>query len=175
MSKPKVCVFQDWMLELSMQQQSVLVLACRGPDGIAKFHPTKVLVAHYRASVVKSAWFGRALRAGEGTRSDPFMTLAGLVDDGTWAIIERDFFANVDSLPHHYYMHLMHGAQIIGYKHPDPVFNLRWRNFYYACCQDLHVGTEPEAEMDYRLGDWQQKHWKPEPLAAHYKTMDEHQ
>lgn len=57
-------VFQDWMLQLSMQQQSVLVLACRGPDGVGKFHPTKQVVARYRATVLKAAYSPHADRRG---------------------------------------------------------------------------------------------------------------
>ena len=42
----------------------------------------------------------------------------------------RAFFDHVDELPHHYYMHLMHGAQIAGYKHPNDLFRRRWLDFY---------------------------------------------
>ena len=113
-----VCVFQDWLFDLTMQQQSVLVLGCRGPDGIAKFHPTKEVVARYRATVLKAAYLGRPMRIDEGDNTT-FMTLRYFSDDGHWLTMVRDFFDHVDSLPHHYYMHLMHGAQIAGYKHPS--------------------------------------------------------
>src|SRR5690349_12516011 len=131
-------VFQDWILELTMQQQSVLVLACRGPDGIAKFHPTKEIVARYRATVLKAAYLGRAMRIDEGDDTT-FMTLRHFSDDESWMLLTRDFFDHVDSLPHHYYMHLMHGAQIIGYKHPIELFCNRWGLFYQRCCHDLHL------------------------------------
>jgi hypothetical protein len=152
------CVFQDWMLDLTMQQQSVLVLACRGPDGIAKFHPSKLIVARYRATVLKAAYLGRPMRIDEGDDTT-FMTLIGFSDDEHWMRIAGAFFDHVDELPHHYYMHLMHGAQIAGYKHEHELFRDRWRLFYLRCCHDLHVHAETEAQMDDRLNDWDRRHW----------------
>lgn len=152
------CVFQDWLFGLTMQQQSVLVLACRGPDGIAKFHPTKLLVARYRATVLKAAYLGRAMRVDEGDDTT-FMTMIQFSDDVDWRRISNLFFEHVDSLPHHYYMHLMHGAQIVGCKHPIPIYRKRWHSFYLDCCHDLHLTAETESEMDRRLGDWGRRFW----------------
>lgn len=151
-------VFQDWLFDLTMQQQSVLVLGCRGPDGIAKFHPTKEIVARYRATVLKAAYLGRPMRVDEGDDTT-FMTLRYFSDDDSWVILCRDFFDHVDSLPHHYYMHLMHGAEIAGYKHPVELFRNRWLGFYHRSCHDLHLTPETETLMDDRLSDWQQRHW----------------
>jgi hypothetical protein len=159
----KVCVFQDWLFDLTMQQQSVLVLGCRGPDGIAKFHPTKELVARYRATVLKAAYLGRPMVIDEGDDTT-FMTLLKFSSDSHWHhYIVNGFFQHVDSLPHHYYMHLMHGAQIAGYKHPDETFRRRWLDFYFDCCRDLHLHPETEKQMDARLGDWEQRHWNDAP------------
>ena len=153
-----VCVFQDWLFDLTMQQQSVLVLGCRGPDGIAKFHPTKEVVVRYRATVLKAAYLGRPMRIDEGDDTT-FMSLLNFSDAGNWLTLVRDFFDHVDNLPHHYYMHLMHGAQIAGYKHPDELFRHRWSGFYLRSCHDLHLKPETEEQMDERLSDWHQRHW----------------
>lgn len=153
-----VCVFQDWLFKLTMQQQSVLVLACRGPDGIAKFHPTKEIVTRYRATVLKAAYIGRPMRADEGDDTT-FMTLEHLSDDLIWGTYLDDYFGHVDTLPHHYHMHLMHGAEIAGYKHPDALFRKRWLDFYLRSCHDLHLFPEMESDLDERLSDWHQKHW----------------
>lgn len=151
-------VFQDWLFDLTMQQQSVLVLACRGPDGIAKYHPTKLIVARYRATVLKAAYLGRAMRIDEGDDTT-FMTLIEFSKDDAWVSICKSFFDHVDEVPHHYYMHLMHGAQIAGYKHPVELFRARWLGFYMRACHDLHLHPETEDEMNYRLGDWQRRYW----------------
>jgi hypothetical protein len=153
-----VCVFQDWLFDLTMQQQSVLVLGCRGPDGIAKFHPTKLIVARYRATVLKAAYLGRPMRVDEGDDTT-FMTLIGLSDDAEWMAICKQFFDHVDEVPHHYYMHLMHGAEIAGYKHPHELFRRRWNGFYLRSCHDLHLNPETEPEMDRRQREASEKAW----------------
>lgn len=153
-----VCVFQDWLFDLTMQQQSVLVLGCRGPDGIAKYHPTKLIVARYRATVLKAAYLGRPMRIDEGDDTT-FMTLIEFSNGTSWMGICRSFFDHVDEVPHHYYMHLMHGAQIAGFKHPNELFRTRWHGFYLRACDDLHLYPENEDQMDRRLGDWDRKHW----------------
>jgi hypothetical protein len=162
----KVCVFQDWLFDLTMQMQSVLVMATRGPDTIAKFHPAKLIVARYRASVLKAAYLGRAMWPGEGDATT-FMTLEGFdaASPGTWNTITQAWFDMIDEIPHHYIMHLMHGAQIIGYKHPEILYKNRWQGFYIRSCQDLHLTPETEDQMDNRLCDWDRKHWdgKGEP------------
>lgn len=155
----RISVFQDWLFDLTMQQQSVLVLACRGPDGIPKFHPSKEVVRHYRATVLKAAYLGRPMRPGESDGTT-FMSLGLLTDDINWTKACNDFYDYVDQLPHHYYMHLLHGAQIIGYKHPMELFRLRWSQFYSLGCKDLHFMSETEQQMDYRLNDWGRQHWE---------------
>ena len=160
MSHRRPAVFQDWLFNLTMQQQSVLVLGCRGPDGIPKFHPTKDIVVRYRATVLKAAYLGRAMRIDEGDDTT-FMTLRHFSDDGVWRAFCQGYFDNVDSLPHHYHMHLMHGAQIAGYKHPVELFRHRWGDFYRLSCRDLHLTPETESQMDERLSDWHQAHWEP--------------
>lgn len=141
-----------------MQQQSVLLLAARGPDGVAKFHPTKIVWRHYRASVLKAAWFGRSLAVGEGGGND-FMSLELFANPEKWDRAVKWFFENADGIPHHCRMHLMHGAQILGYKHPIWEIKGRWSKFYLDSVDDLHLRAETENEMDRRLSDWNRRHW----------------
>lgn len=155
----RVCVFQDWLFNLTMQQQSVLVLACRGPDGIAKAnHQIKQIVARYRATVLKAAYLGRPMRVNESDKTT-FMTLYNFSSNENWVYHCTNFFNHVDSIPHHYYMHLMHGAEIIGYKHPDKLYCDRWLTFYLRACHDLHLNPETEEQLDSRLNDWGREHW----------------
>lgn len=144
-----------------MQQQSVLVMALRGPDGIGKFHPIKQLTCWYRASVIKATYLGREMRVDESDNTT-FMNLCQFSDDNYARGLTLLYFEHVDSLPHHAHLHFMHGAQIIGYKHPNPLFRDRWSEFYFAACDDMHVRREPEAIMDARLSDWEQRYWSNE-------------
>lgn len=155
-----VNVVQDWVFErCNMQQQTVLFTAIRGPDNIAKYHQCKFLTAHYRATVVKNAKTGGAMKPGEGKgdNSNSFMTLAVLEDVDSWGVMVTRYLEHVDSLPHHFHMHLLHAAQIVGYKHPSNLFRTRWLRVYHRFVEDLHLGAENEALMDARLNDWGRK------------------
>ncbi len=57
----KPCVIQDWAQELPLMQQSVLIAAVRGPDGIKKDHVAKVLCRWLRRSFLLSAFEGSVL------------------------------------------------------------------------------------------------------------------
>ncbi|MFK3857783.1 hypothetical protein [Agrobacterium pusense] len=151
------CVFPEWMFDLPMQQQSVLVLAARGPDGVRKNHPMKDIQRHYRATVLKAARYGRPLATGEP--ADSFMSLEFIVDERKWLQVQKAYFEHIDEIPHHFHMHLMHGAEILGYKHPDLLMRDRWKQFYFNCCDDAHLPPETEEDMDKRLSDWNRKHW----------------
>lgn len=153
----KNCVFPEWMFRLPFQQQSVLVLALRGPDNIRKHHPMKEVQRAYRGTVLKAARYGRLLEVGEA--ADSFMGMAPIAQAEEWARVRKDYFNSVDELPHHFHMHLMHGAEILGYKHPDPRLRGAWGAFYLDCCDDAHVPPETEESMDLRLSDWGHKYW----------------
>lgn len=146
-----------WCSRLPLQQQSVLFLASRGPDGVAKDHPCKAVQRAYRACVLLAGKYGRCLLASDP--GDSFMSLRDVSGSDAWWGRVRDFFATIDSLPHHYLSHLMHGAQILGYKHPDAGLRARWHSFYLEMVDDLHLRPESEAEMDARLSDWGRESW----------------
>jgi hypothetical protein len=154
-----ISVQPEWCLALPIQQQSVLLLAARGPDGIAKAHPCKDIQRAYRGTVLIAAKYGRPLSWGE--QADTFMSLGPISIDIRWGEILTRFFDHADDLPHHFLMHLIHGAQIVGYKHPDKRFRDRWLHFYHTAVSEFHLNCETEEQMDRRLGDWQRKHWKP--------------
>jgi hypothetical protein len=154
----RVCVFQDWIFNVNMQQQSVLIQALRGPDGFAKYHPCKTLVRHYRATILKAAHYGRPLRA-EDPEPPTFMSISQFAKYRQWYPVLTDYFQHVDELPMHYHMHMIHAAQIVAYKHPDATMRNRWLEFYGKACDEMHLPMESEAVMDQRLADWERAHW----------------
>ena len=156
----EISVQPEWCRKLPLQQQSVLFLAGRGPDGVTKHHPCKPVQVAYRACVFMAGKYGRMLEWGE--RADTFMSLDVFADSYRWRVVVEDFFNHHDALPKHYLVHLMHGAQILGYKHPDQRFNSRWHQFYLECVDMFHLRPESEKDMDTRLGDWERKHWAGE-------------
>ncbi len=54
-------VTQPWVHALPFMQQTVLLTAVRGPDGIAKYHPSKFLLRWFRRCMLLSAMDGKAL------------------------------------------------------------------------------------------------------------------
>lgn len=146
-----ISVQPEWCLALPLQQQSVLLLAARGPDGIPKSHPCKDIQRAYRGTVLVAAARRRCLEWGE--RADSFMSLDVFADHEKWYEACKNFYHEVDMLPHHFIMHLLHGAEILGYHHPDGRFRDRWWGFYLMGCEDMHVVPESKTEMDNRLND----------------------
>jgi hypothetical protein len=147
----------EWCHELPLQQQSVLLLAARGADNTPKNHPCKPIQIAYRACVFLAGRYGRLLEWGES--ADSFMSLDVFADAFVWQGAVSTFFKYKDELPHHYISHLMHGAEILGYKHPDPRFRARWLDFYLQLVEDLHLKPESMQDMDRRLGDWGREEW----------------
>lgn len=152
-----ICVHQPWMLQLPLQMQSVIALAMRGHDGKPKEILSKLILRAYRGTVLLAAKYGRPLHWGE--KADDFMSMEILAEEKHWAQLVYNYKESHDELSNHFFAHLMHGAQIIGYKHPDPRFRHRWTMFYLACVSAMHLEPESEETMDLRLSDWGHQHW----------------
>ena len=151
-------VLPAWMSELRLQQQSVLILALRGPDGDPKHTPFKHLLRAYRGTVLVAAKYGRLLSLGE--KADSFMSLDEFYIWDTWTNRVDTFLEDAaDGSVLHHYTHFMHGAEILGYKHPDAAFRERWWYCYESMALRLHLNPETEEQMDRRLRDWDNLHW----------------
>lgn len=70
-----------------------------------------------------------------------------------------DYLRHVDELPHHFQLHFMHAAEILGYKHPDSRIRKWWNTTYLRLVNDMHLQPESEERMDKRLGDFEE-HWR---------------
>lgn len=160
---------QDWVHELTVMQQSVLISAIRGCDGMAKRHKHKPLVKWYRRCVLLSAFDGKALDTpfspGGGSFTGPVAELYGPLFEAMPAEIQHnqrcdalqkasdDFVDSRDELPAHYTTHFMHAVEILGYKHPDETVREFWHDFYLRLVHALHLWPETEVQLDLRLGD----------------------
>lgn len=155
------CVVQEWVWELPMQQQTVLLGGCvRGPDGIEKRHGSKALIRVMRTHILNAALFGRALDLGDKHGSGSYMVLPFMLEDpGHWLQVCDAFFDVIDGLPHHFIAHVEHAVEIMGYKHPNDEWRHRYLELYLRFCEDRHHPPESEADMDERLGDWGKKEW----------------
>lgn len=166
-------VQQEWVLRIPLMQQSVLFAAVRAPDGIRKDHPIKVLMRWFRRCIMLSAFDKRALtdpfEPGGGSFTGPFERhhaedAYGIkIPQSDWSLIGyrwarfeemRDLYLRyVDELPHHFQLHLMHAAQIVGAHHSDNYTRDWWRQFYLMIVNDAHLHPETDDEMNLRLSD----------------------
>lgn len=156
---------QDWTIRLTIMQQSVLMSAVRGPDGIRKDHPVKVLCRWFRRSILISAFEGKPIldpyTKGGGSFTGPLDVSKSIHD-----YIDI-YLRHVDELPHHFQLHLMHAAEIVGYKHPDEMVRKFWHTFYLRVVNDAHLMPESEEAMDKRLGDNPDDWRAAEEVTAH--------
>lgn len=153
-------VTQEWVHGLSMMQQTVLLTAVRGPDGIGKYHPVKYLLRWFRRCTLYSAMDHRVLATpfeeggGSFTGKSYDPARHGTVQVNTWMDdLVSEYLRSLDELPHHFQMHFMHAAEIVGYKHPDAKTREWWARTYLRLVHDLHLWPETEEQMDRRLGD----------------------
>lgn len=160
---------QDWVCELSIMMQSVLFAAIRAPDGLRKNHPVKVLLRWYRRSILLSAFDGAPINNpftdGGGSFTGPFtvyhaQTYLGVFPKGDGDELERAFsemrevyLEHVDELPHHFQLHFMHAAQIVGEFHPIAGTRNWWKQFYLMIVNDAHLHPESREELCRRLSD----------------------
>lgn len=160
MKKEPCSVLQAWLNDLPIMQQTVLLTAIRGPDGIAKYSGAKLLLRWYRRCVLISA-FDRCIlstpfQEGGGSFTGQSLDLPD-DDTGGWQQgmrqIVDEYLRAQDALPFHFQMHLMHAAEILGYHHPVPVIAFFWNETYRRLANSMHLNPESKTELDERLGD----------------------
>lgn len=160
-------VVQEWVFDLPLMQQTVLLTAVRGPDGLAKYHISKYLIRWYRRCVLISAFDRCVIIDPHDPRGGSFLGPIGEVGLDELA---SKYLCSIDEMPLHFHMHLVHAAEILGYKHPDTRISKWWKEFYFAAARDLHFNPESEQDLDCRLGDtledWQRTGGDGEPLTG---------
>lgn len=173
---------------LSVMQQSVLMAAVRGPDGLRGDHPVKMILRWYRRCVFISA-FDRCVlenpvdaRGGKFTGPSVKKTELERACDGhtEWQCDEhcpprwlrgmdnrvKEYMDAIDQVPLHFHGHLMHAAEVLGYKHPDQHIRNWWLSMYKTFVRALHLTPETENELDFRLGDIDAQWQKSDSIGA---------
>ena len=157
-------VTQPWMDHLTFMQQSVLITAIRGPDTIRKNHISKFVIRWLRRCTLICSFGNEILTLpydpGErkgGSFTGPSLHADVVEGRNTWQDgmdnLIKGYLSTVDELPHHFQLHFMHAAEILGYKHPLPEIRAWWHKTYLRLVNDAHLVPEPEDVMDRRLGD----------------------
>lgn len=129
-------VLQDWLEPLTYKQQTVLLCALRGCDGVMKNDPSKAVVRQLRNDILKNA---------DGRE-------AFMANKQDWKSIQK-LATNMDRYPMHYMMHVIQAMEILGYYHPDPEIAEYWNNAYTLYVQRLHLQPETKEDNRFRLRD----------------------
>lgn len=137
-------VLHQWVHMQTFQMQALLLTAMRGPDENNKYNAAKAIVRYLRGVICKPAgdW--------NGTNNNDFMW----GDYSQFDHYAEKFWGDHDEYPHHFTMHLVHCAEVVGYKHPDPEIAKYWQGFYVEAGWAFHMTPETESQMDRRLNDF---------------------
>lgn len=131
-------IVQEWVAELGLRHQGALMAAVRGSDTNPKEDPVKDLVRSYRGVILNTF----------SPKPSRFIDLMPEHEVKARMIKVLDSF---DHYPMHFFLHLTYGAEIIGYKHPDPKIRELWFWFYKTVVYKIHLNIETEKEMDNRM------------------------
>jgi hypothetical protein len=137
-------VLHDWVCSLTFQMQALLLTAMRGPDENNKYNAAKSIIRYLRGVVIKPA--------GDWHRKNDNDFMWG--EYKYFKMYSNMFWGDHDEYPHHFIMHLIHCAEVAGYKHPDKEIAKYWIDFYMEACHAFHMNPETEYELDARLNDF---------------------
>jgi hypothetical protein len=135
-------VTQDWVMKLPLRAQGGLLVALRGCDLTEKRPgqrcPERELIAHLRWCVLNPA------DPREIDIPSAFFKSAPPEPD-TWKPSEFGHY------PLHWFSHLMHAYEIVGYMHPEPMVAGRALEIYLRMVHSLHLRIEDYGDLMERL------------------------
>lgn len=155
-------VTQDWVHRIPFMQQTVLLGIVRGPDGIEKYHPVKPVLRWYRRCLLLSALDAEVITNPVDPRGGSFTGPSVVTDQSEnaaeeWELYMVDplnkFFQTMDSMPIHFWLHMMHAVEIMGYQHPVQRIRFWWRELYMRMVAAMHLYPESKIALNARLGD----------------------
>lgn len=143
-------ILQDWVTELGLRHQGVLMSAMRGCDLAPRHDPSKIAQRILRGAV---------LIPHAGRFANPASYITFERDELKWWAMISPFLESWDHYPNHYVVHFIHAAEIIGYYGPAdyPVYAPRWEKVYLNACHKLHLNPESREQLDDRLNADEEK------------------
>jgi hypothetical protein len=153
-------VLQDWITNLPMKEQATLLSALRGCDEAPKQYQevryldangmgeleTKVIDSPERRVV---AWLRSVClnAANPGEEKYPGGYMYGNAKHVTHLFFPDQF----GHYPQHWYAHLMHGLEVIGYRHPNAMTRGVGFYLYEKMADNCHLNIETREEYIARL------------------------
>lgn len=131
------CVIQDWVQHMPLKMQAVLLMSLRGPD------------THRAPNIKKMTRWLRGLTFVPG---DPKNVVEFMAVDLPPRLIEKnDTHRELEFASQHFYSHLMHGLEVVGYKHHDGIIRAWALDLYKDMCDLFHMNYETFEQHEYRL------------------------
>ena len=129
-------VLQDWLGYIPIRMQSTLILGLRGPD------------THHAPKIKEIArWLrGHAFKPGNPENMREFMhhELPDLLE-------KNDLAKELEFCTQHYYSHLMHAVEVIGYRHPNTRVAVEALRLFHQMCAAFHLTVESKQDFEERL------------------------
>ena len=132
-------VLQPWVMDLSLREQGTILAGIRGCDSVPKNpHDSapRQLSAYLRWVTMVPADEREVDYPGAFMQNDP---------PKNWRASE------LGHLPEHYYSHLMHAYEVVGYRNPNEDVSWRCRFIYQKLVSNLHLNTESREQMIERM------------------------
>jgi len=134
-----VKVLREWVDELPRREQGALVVALRGCDDAPKRpydSPERQLVAYLRYVVMNPADEREVDIEGGFMQSQP---------PASWKASDFGHY------PQHWYAHLMHAFEVVGFRHPDGETAFTAIKIYLAFVNNLHLRPEQIGDFENRM------------------------
>lgn len=137
-------VLQNWVMELPLRYQGTLLTAVRGCDEEPK------------------QWSATGFSDSPGRRITAYIRWCFMNPADPREIdIPGSFFqsqppenfrpSEFGHLPQHWYAHIMHALEVIGYCHPSEVTSKISLDLYLNMVHSLHLRCETSGQLHYRL------------------------
>jgi hypothetical protein len=135
-------MLRDWVEELPLREQGVLLSGMRGCDLTPKVpldSPERQLVSYLRYVVCHPNDESEV-----GAASGAYMQFE---PPGNWMPSEFGHY------PQHWYAHTMHAFQVVGYRHPNGMIRATAEDIYLRFVHSLHLEPESFDTMVARLSE----------------------
>lgn len=142
-AKP-VSVLQEWVMRLPLREQGTLLTCVRGCDVTPKY-PLDSLERRIVGAIRYAFMVPADLREVDSEPGCFFLSKPPTVKEFKPSALGH--------YPLHWLTHLMHSAEVIGYRHPDEELRDMWLGIYFKLANSLHMNPETRAQMIARLGE----------------------
>lgn len=146
LSNPMISVLQDWVMQLPLREQGTLLTAVRGCDDEPK------------------SWIARGVAESPGRRITAWVRWCFMNPADVREVdVPGAFFQSTPPvpfkpsgfghLPQHWYSHIMHGLEVIAYRHPDQDVRTTAFGLYRQMVENMHLRIETMQEFLNRLSE----------------------